>query len=424
MTRFRILLMIGFLFALKIQAQTVQHGFRGPFRDGIFPTEDVLLKSWSAEGLQLIWSSTQAGKGFSSPVVANGRIYLGGLSDDDTKETLTAFSSDGKLLWQTPFGTAWEKTYPDSRSTPTIVGNDLYIESGKPEIVCIDATTGAIRWFVDAVLQYNRKPTEYGPAESPLVIGDVVYFATMSEKASLIAINRTNGAIIWEAPPVNDDYMYASPLPIEHNGKKQIIIISEKYATGIDQQTGSIAWQADIRTMIKTGIDSDRWKPQFTNTPIFKDGKICIASGYDFGTLMLQLNNDATSVSQVWLNRDLDPHYGGMVLIDGYLYGSTWTNNNQGNWCCVDWNSGKTMYDTKWPEGNKGTVISSGGMLYCMDDRRGNLALVKPTPEKFDLVSSFQIKQGSGPYWAHPTISGGKLYVRRGEALMVYNLKQ
>jgi outer membrane protein assembly factor BamB len=410
-----------FIFS-NLHAQIAEFGFRGPLRDGIYPAKG-LSKIWPAEGLPLAWTSTQIGKGYSSPVAANGKVYVGGLSEDGTQEVLTAFSSDGTLLWQTQYGTAWEQTYPESRSTPTVVGDDLYIESGKPEMVCVDAATGAVKWTIDAVERYNRKPTEYGPAESPLVVGNVVYFTTMSDKASLIAVNRKNGEVIWETPPFKGDLMYASPIFIEHRGKKQIIIINEFYVTGIDQSTGAIAWQTNIFDWVKAGVPDNKWRPQFTNTPIYKDGKFCIPAGYDYGTLMLQLNDDATSVSQLWINRDLDPHHGGVVLIDGYLYGSTWTDNNRGNWCCVDWNTGKTQYENTWTSGNKGSIVSAENMLYCVDDKRGNIALLQPTPDKFEVISSFRITQGSGPYWAHPTISNGNLYFRHGEALMVYGLK-
>jgi hypothetical protein len=79
------------------------------------------------------------------------------------------------------------------------------------------------------------------------------------------------------------------------------------------------------------------------------------------------------------------------------------------------------MYETEWE--NKGSVIYADGMMYCYDEKRGNLALVKPTPEKFEVVSSFVIAKGDGMHWGHPAISNGVLYVRHGNALMAYNIK-
>ena len=83
--------------------------------------------------------------------------------------------------------------------------------------------------------------------------------------------------------------------------------------------------------------------------------------------------------------------------------------------------SGKTMYNTKW--GNKGQIITAGGMLYCYEEKSGNFGLVKATPEKFEIISSFEITMGTGEHWAHPVILDGILYIRHGDTLMAYNIK-
>jgi hypothetical protein len=141
-------------------------------------------------------------------------------------------------------------------------------------------------------------------------------------------------------------------------------------------------------------------------------------------SFMLELNSDATGVKLLWENSDLDTHLGGFVLIDGTIYGSTWTNNTQGSWAAIDWKTGETRYNTPWGEGrSKGSVISADGMLYCYDERRGSVGLVRPTPEKFDVVSEFRITKGEGPHWAHPVINNGVLYIRHGKALMAFRIK-
>jgi hypothetical protein len=109
-----------------------------------------------------------------------------------------------------------------------------------------------------------------------------------------------------------------------------------------------------------------------------------------------------------------------LVKKGNYIYGSNWQNNGSGNWACLDWNTGKIMYETKWY--NKGAIISADGMLYCYEEKTGNLAIVNPTPEKFDIVSSFKIPFGTGPHWAHPVIHDKILYVRHGDALMAYSI--
>jgi len=157
------------------------------------------------------------------------------------------------------------------------------------------------------------------------------------------------------------------------------------------------------------------------NTPIYHDGRLYTTSGYENGGALLQLSPDGTSVKRLWTDAVLDVHHGGVVLVDGYLYGANWTSNSRGNWVCLRWEDGQAMYDTRW-NGNKGSVIYADGMLYCYDERTGDVGLVKATPEAFEVVSKFTIAKGKGPFWAHPSIAHGRLYLRHGAHLMVYDI--
>jgi hypothetical protein len=136
---------------------------------------------------------------------------------------------------------------------------------------------------------------------------------------------------------------------------------------------------------------------------------------------MFRLLKGGTAIEQVWINKDLDNHHGQVLRIGSYIFGSNWIDNPIGNWCCVDWNTGETMYEKTWE--TKGSISAADGMLYCYEERRGNLALVEPTPNDFKIVSSFRITKGSGPHWTQPVIRDGVLYIRHGEALMAYNVK-
>jgi outer membrane protein assembly factor BamB len=110
-----------------------------------------------------------------------------------------------------------------------------------------------------------------------------------------------------------------------------------------------------------------------------------------------------------------------MILLGNYVYSSTHDSNSKGRWICVDWTTGKTMWMTLW--NNKGPIISADGMIYMMEEKNGNVALVKPDSQKLDVVSSFRVTKGEGPYWAHPVIDKGRLFVRHGSYLAVYSIK-
>ncbi|MHC4537482.1 MAG: hypothetical protein ACYS6K_26405 [Planctomycetota bacterium] len=161
-------------------------------------------------------------------------------------------------------------------------------------------------------------------------------------------------------------------------------------------------------------------------TPVYKDGCLYVTSAvereFTRGGVMFELSADGTSVSEKWNDQTLDCGHGGVVLVDGYLYGSTFDGIPKGDWVCLDWDSGQVMYKATW-NGNKGSIMYADGMLYCYDENTGDVALVKPSPKGFDVVSSFRVTEGDGQHWAHPAISDGRLYIRHGNAMMAYDIK-
>jgi outer membrane protein assembly factor BamB len=407
-----------------IYAQTGQKGWRGPERNGNYD-EQGLLKEWSKEGPALLWETEIIGKGYSSAVIANDKVYITGMNDDGDKEILSAFTLDGKQLFQVEYGTSWDKTYPETRTTPTIVDDDLFVISGSGEVVCLNAADGTIKWKVDAGTEYKRKTGNWGTSECPLVYDNKVVYTPGGERTTVIALNKDDGSLLWETEPLNDESGYVSPLLINHNGKRQIISITAHWLLGVNPDNGKIDWKmpmiiSENNTWAKSGRQDNH--TILVNTPIYHKGKIYVTNGYNQGSFLVQLNDDATDATLVWINEMLDTHHGGVVLFDGKLYGSNWENNSKGNWCCVDWETGKSLYEEPWAGKGKGSIIFADKMLYCYDEKAGFVGLVKPAG-KFDVVSQFKIKKGSGPYWAHPVIDNGKLYVRHGEALMVYALK-
>jgi len=137
--------------------------------------------------------------------------------------------------------------------------------------------------------------------------------------------------------------------------------------------------------------------------------------------VMLKMNNEGTGVTEKFFSDVLDNHHHGVIVHDGYLYGSNWINNGKGNWVCLDWNTGEVKWETTWE--NKGSIVFADGMFYLYEEKRGNVGLLLPDPEKFNLVSSFRITDGSGPHWAHPFIRDGKMFLRHGEVLMVFKIQ-
>jgi len=394
-------------------AQTISE-WRPDNRTGV-SSETGLLKSWPAEGPKLLWMNLELTKGNSSVSFGSNTIYTTGLKDKD--DVLYALDMNGKLLWQTVMGRAWNESFPESRSTPTIEGNRVYTCSGYGDIASIDGMNGKIIWSYKGSEMNKGTYGAWGIAESLLIDGDKLYFTPGGPETMTIALNKTTGNVVWKSASLNDKPGYVSPILISYAGIKMIVNVSMNYLFAVDVSTGDILW--------KTGIEkseSMKWDLINCVTPLYSDGKVYVTTGYDCGGMLVQLGDDGKSASKVWTDKVLDVHHGGVVLVDGYLYGSNWLNNSMGNWCCIEWNNGKKMWEEKW--NCKGSIIAAEGMLYIYDEKKGNVGLLKANPEKFEVVSSFQVTQGeTGPFWAHPVIHNGILYLRHSNALMAYDVK-
>lgn len=410
----RIFTVVAVILPFIIQAQITQ--WRGINRDGFF-NEESLLTQWPEEGPELLLKVEDLGKGWSSAVVYHDTIYVSGMKD--TMDVLSAINQEGQILWQTPYGRSWNKSFPDTRSTPTIENGKAYLSSGIGEVVCINTTTGELLWY-NNVFQKNEGETgNWGVAENLLIVGDLVVFTPGGKQTLMVALDKNSGQEVWKSKTLNESIGYVSPILIEQNGVQQIVGLDARNLFGINPANGEIVWTYDY-----IDIDDAEWGEQGAvincTSPIYHDGELYVTSGYNHTGAKFKLNDDLSGVELLWKDELLDNHHGGVVLTNGYIYGSNWLNNSKGNWCCIDWETGEKKYEEEFQ--SKGSIVSTPNQLYIYTEK-GYVGLLNPNPEKFDLVSSFRIKDGDGTHWAHPTIHDGKLYIRHGNVLLVYNIK-
>jgi outer membrane protein assembly factor BamB len=411
-----ILTAFSIFFLVSSYSQVIDE-FRGVGRTGVYANETGLLKEWPVEGPEMIWSIEDIPIGHSSLSSAYDMLYFTGKRD--TIAVLTALDLNGKIKWQTDFGRAWNASFPNSRSTPTIENERLYVSSGYGDLACLNAITGDIIWKVPAMDKFEGTYGRWGIAESILLDEDKVFFTTGGKKTTMVALDKLTGETIWMTESLNDNPSYASPIFIEKDSLKIIVNVTENYMIGVNAADGEMFWKFSF------GAFADL--PWFANincnSPVYADGKLFITGGYNHKNVMLELSKDYKKVYFKWSDDVLDVHHGGTVKLGDYVYGTNWENNGMGRWVCMDWKTGETMYETKWF--NKGSIISAEGLLYCYDEKFGNLGIVKATPEEFKVISSFKVPLGSrGPFWTHPVIKDGVLYIRHGDALMAYNIKE
>ena len=389
-------------------------GWRGPGRTGIY-NETGLMKSWPTAGPALIWEAEGIGMGYSSTTVTNDAVYITGIRGD--KDVLTAFTQDGKKKWDLEYGSMSKvDSRPESRCTPTFANGRIFVVSGMGELSCV-SPNGKILWTVDYYKKYSATVPRFGITESPVVVDNKVIVTPGGNIAAMVAFNVENGNVVWETPSLNEGSQYVNPLLIETKGMKVIITHTPTWIIGVNAANGKILWKFNFGSV----NDDQGGGKNYIHTPIYKDGFLFAANGYGQTSAKIKINWDGKDPELVWKNPEINPHVGGMVLIGNYIYSSTHDNNTKGRWICVDWTTGKTMWITDW--NNKGSVISAEGLLYLYEEKSGNVALVRPNNEKLDIISSFKVTKGTGPYWAHPVINKGRLFLRHGDYLAVYSIK-
>jgi len=398
---------VGLLTVLSVAAAAAQADWpqwNGVNRDGK-SLETGLLKQWPDGGPKLLWTAdTDIGGGFSSPSVTAEAIYVTGLVGKDG--WLFAFDLAGKSKWKHNYGPDWSGQHAGVRTTPTVDGDRLYLMSGQGRIVCIETATGKEKWGFNAIEKFGGRNIKWGIAESPLVYGNTVVCTPGGRDASLVGLDKMTGRTLWTTKGLSDLAGYCSPLLIKEGSRNLIVTATENNIVGVGPDDGRVFWKVPYR---------NKWAAH-PNTPLYHDGSVFVTSNYGLGGMMLRLSQDGKSVTEAWRERSLDTHHGGVVLVNGCIYGSA----SRGHRMCLDWKTGKIMYRTDRP--HKGSVIAADGMLYCYDES-GSVCLVEASPKGYNVVSSFKVTQGAGNHWAHPVIAGGRLYIRHGGVLMAHDIK-
>ena len=389
--------------------------WRGPARDGIYPDKN-LLKEWPANGPTLKLKIEDLGKGLSQPVVYKNKIYITGIKHD-TLDVLSVFDSAGKLLWEKEFSIAWKRTYPESRGTPTIEKDRIYLIGGSGELVCLSAKNGDLIWKQDPHSDFEGEYKHWGIVESVLLTKNAALYVTGGENTTVVAYHKKTGDLLWKSPSTGGPKSYASSSLVEWGGKQIALIQSSNDLIGIDVSNGEVLW-----TYNTIQYHNKKGSGEGANTPLFYNGEIFVTYGNEQPGLLFGLSDDAKTITLKWQNDILDTHHGGLVLLNGVIYASNMIDNKRGNWAAVDWATGKTLWEENWF--TKGSVISADGMLYFYEEKSGNVALVKPNPNKLEVVGTFKVDDGEGPHWAHPSIYNGMLFIRHGSVLMGYEIKK
>ena len=411
-------LLVGVLFVFGVLGAVALYGaekaqqpswphFHGPLRDNI-SRETGLLKEWPPKGPKLLWEFDGCGQGFSGVSVADGMVFTAG--DFDHVEMVFALDLSGKLLWKSPNGESWTGPYPGSRTTPAYNDGMLYHMNPLGRLAAYRAESGEELWAADLPERFGARYGTWAMAENVVVEGDLLFCIPGGSKALAAALDKKTGATVWTNTELDETAGYCSPIVAPYRDKGQLITLTQKSVVGVDMETGKLLWSHPHVTP----------NDQNVTAPLFSDGHVFTTSGHSGGGRLLKLNTERNAVSEVWWDKKLDNCHGGVILLDGRLYGSACRSGGKG-FFCVDFMTGKTRYRNK--KMGKLSLTCADGMLYGLT-QRGEIMLLEPNPDGFRVVSESRVAHRSRELaYAHPVICGAKLYVRHGARLYVYDVR-
>lgn len=385
--------------------------WRGPDRTGV-SRETGLLKSWPAEGPRLLWKARGLGGGHSTPSVARGRIF--GMSYRGDDEFVWAVdAAGGKPVWSTRIAPAnysiGRQAHAGSASTPTVDGDRLYSLGESGDLVCLQVADGKLLWQKNLVKEYGGRVPNWGYSESPLVDGDKVIATPGGSDATLVALNKRTGGVVWKAQvPGGNSAHYSSVIAADVAGQRQYIQFLGGGVVGVAAKDGKYLWR----------YESPANRTANCSTPIYRDQHVFAASSYGTGGGLARLaaGPDGVAATEVYFTRRMQNHHGGMVLVGDHLYGF-----DGSNLTCLNWKSGEVAWSDR--SVGKGSLVAADGHLYARSER-GPVALVEATPTGYREKGRFeQPERSREAAWAHPVVAGGRLYLRDQDQLFCYDVK-
>ena len=383
--------------------------WRGPNRDNV-STETGLLKKWPQGGPPLAWRARNLGAGYSGVSVAGGKIFT--MGDGPDACYLIALDLSGKELWRAKVGpTGGGGGYPGPRSTPTFDGAHVYALGQFGDLVCVDTDSGQERWHKNLARDFHgAMMSGWGYAESVLVDGQKVICTPGGRDGTMAALNKETGEPVWRSTQLTDPAAYASPIAVQIANRKQYVQLTGESVSGVDADSGKLLWRADRQG--RTAV---------IPTPVSGDDEVFVTSGYNVGCNLFRITaaGDKFKATEVYANKDMKVHHGGVVLVGDYIYGSS----DPGILTCMEFKTGKV----KWKDRSigKGSLTYADGHLYLRAEGSGAVALIEATPDGYHETSEFTQPDRSNQHaWPHPVIADGKLYLRDQDLLFCYDVKE
>ena len=374
-------------------------------------TESGLLNTWPETGPPLVWKLNGIGEGYSSVSIADGLLFTSGKSDNQTY--VYAFDLNGKPVWKKPNGAAWDvqvswaSSYNGPRSTPTYDHGVIYHLSEAGRLSAYKSKTGELIWARELTKDFQAEIPMYGFSESVLIDGNNLYVRPAGKIAHQVCLNKMTGETVWINNEIPGSVGYNSLIIKDFGGFRQIIGASSNCFYSVDVKTGKLLWKFDYENQHSLNC---------VDAITFNEYVFITTTGKGCTLLKMTPSAGRLTIETVWQNAQvMDNYHGGILLHNGYVFGA---GNTTRSWFCLEFLTGKLM----WKTPGSGSLTFANGMVYLYDEK-GTMKLVKASDESFEKTGEFKVPAGGkGPFWAHPVICGGRLYLRHDDTIFAYDV--
>ncbi|MYN66089.1 MAG: PQQ-binding-like beta-propeller repeat protein [Acidobacteria bacterium] len=376
--------------------------FRGPHRDGLY-TETPIRTDWPAEGLEPLWSGPIGG-GYASFVIADGLAFT--IEQRRDEEVVAAYDVDsGAERWTHAWPAHFRETLggPGPRATPTWHDGRVYALGATGRFVCLDASTGAVLWERDILADGGAANLPWAMSGAPLVVDDVVVVQPGGRDWSVAAYDRLTGDVAWHV--LDDVQGYTSPMLATLGGIRQVVVVTAERAAGLRPADGALLWEYPWTVPVV---------PNIAQPLVINDTRLFLSAGYGKGAALVELTpaGSRLTAATVWESNRMKNKFSSSVLIDGYIYGL-----DNSILACIDAATG----ELRWKGGRYGygQLLAAGDHLVVLTER-GDLVLVRATPDGHDEVAGFRAIEGKT--WNVPAMAGGRILVRNARQMAAFDL--
>lgn len=405
--------------------------WRGNNRDGVWRESGILTEFTKAD-LKPVWRQP-IGTGYSSPTVADGKVFLMDFDKQKQNESIRCFDAKtGKPIWDHTYRCNEYrkiKYAAGPRAAVTIDEGKAYGLGATGRLHSINVSDGSVVWENDLIKSYqisrDRMPT-WGIAPSPIVVGELVIIQLGAKQACVVAFNKLTGDEVWRS--LNDRGQYSSPVLVKQNGKDVIVCWTGDSVAGLDPLTGKAYWQHPFKP---------QRMPIGVATPVVHGNRILMTSFYD-GAMMLELSKTDMTVTELWhevgpnerVTKAIHSIISTPVWIGEHVYGV----DSHGQLRCIQASDGARVWEdlTAVKQDRWGTIhfVPNGDNVWMLNEQ-GDLMVGQLSPKGLTITSRENIlepdqmrtqnRQG-GVCWSHPAFAGKCIFVRNDHELVCISL--